>query len=201
VLREACRQTQEWNQQFPREVPLDVAVNLSACQCHEPPLVRQVSEILRETGLPPACLNLELTESLLLENMDEARRVLTSLKNLGVGLKIDDFGTGYSCLKYLAELPFDTLKVDRSFMVDLNTGNPDSVEIVRTILLMAEGLKMGVIAEGIENIGHVLQLKEMGCKFGQGFYFSKPVSASATEALLAETARVADLVGANRTTR
>lgn len=184
MMREACRQTQAWRLQFPKPRDLDVAVNLSVSQCHEPRLVEQVSEILRETGLPPSCLHLELTESLLLDNLDKAKDILIALKNLGVGLKIDDFGTGYSSLKYLTELPFDTIKIDRSFIFEMNAENQDSVEIVRTILLMAEGLKMGVIAEGIETFDHVLRLREMGCRFGQGYFFYRPVSASATEKLL-----------------
>ena len=112
------------------------------------------------------------------------RAVLIGLKALGVGLKIDDFGTGYSSLKYLSELPFDTLKIDRSFVMDMDVRERNSIEIVRTIVMMAEGLKMGVIAEGIETMAQVRQLREMGCHFGQGYYFSRPVSASATEALI-----------------
>jgi diguanylate cyclase (GGDEF)-like protein/PAS domain S-box-containing protein len=185
VLREACRQVNAWNLQFSRETPLDVAVNLSVSQCRQPHIVQLVAGVLRETGLPPKCLHLELTESLLIERFDETRDTLIALKNLGIGLKIDDFGTGYSSLKYLAELPFDTLKIDRSFVVDLDTPDRDSVEIVRTIVYMAEALKMGVIAEGIEKSEQVRRLQEMGCRFGQGFYFSRPVSAATTEDSLA----------------
>jgi diguanylate cyclase (GGDEF)-like protein/PAS domain S-box-containing protein len=197
VLREACHQVHLWNLQFPQAVPLDVAVNLSARQCHEPGLIEQVAGVLEETGLPASQLNLELTESLLLDDMDGARRVLNALKDLGVGLKIDDFGTGYSCLKYLTELPFDTLKIDRSFVFDLDSNSPDSIEIVRTILLMAQGLRMGVIAEGIERAEHVSCLKELGCKFGQGFYFSKPMSVASTTELLEQREALKEIASAN----
>lgn len=186
VLQQACRQTCAWNAQFPRETPFDVAVNLSVIQCREPGIVQVVAEVLRETGLPPKCLHLELTESLLVDRFEQARDTLVALKQLGVGLKIDDFGTGYSSLKYLAELPFDTLKIDRSFVVELDTPDRDSIEIVRTIVRMAEALKMGVIAEGIEKSEQVRQLQQMGCRFGQGFYFARPASAAAMGASLAQ---------------
>jgi diguanylate cyclase (GGDEF)-like protein/PAS domain S-box-containing protein len=180
VLREACRQTREWQIRFPHDPPLDIAVNLSVRQCREPKLVETVKRILEETALPPASLNLELTESLLFEDLAQARALLNSLKSVGVGLKIDDFGTGYSCLRYLCELPFDTVKIDRSFTQELSARNSDSAEtaIVRSIVSMAESLKMGVIAEGVESVAHVRELLAVGCRFGQGYFFSRPVDAS-----------------------
>lgn len=186
VLREACRQLRIWHERFPRTPPLDVAVNLSVRQCREKHMVRQIADILRQTGLPPACLHLELTESVLLEDMEQARRFLTELKTLGVGLKLDDFGTGYSCLRYLSDLPFDSLKIDRSFMVNMQSQGADSSEtaIVNTIVGMADTLKLGVIAEGIEREDQITRLLAMGCKYGQGFYFSKPVNAENSEELL-----------------
>ncbi len=186
VLREACRQMRIWHERFPRTPPLDVAVNLSVRQCREKDTVRQIAAILEETGLPPECLHLELTESLLLENMEQARGFLVELKSLGIGLKIDDFGTGYSCLRYLSGLPFDSLKIDRSFTLEMEAHGEESPEatIVRTIVAMAENLRMGVIAEGIETVEQVGRLLAMGCRFGQGYYFSRPVNAGASEQLL-----------------
>ncbi|HTX41330.1 MAG TPA: EAL domain-containing protein [Acidobacteriaceae bacterium] len=186
VLREACRQTHAWHKRFPRTPPLDVAVNLSVRQCREKGLVRKIAEILRETELPPECLHLELTESVLLEDLEQARGLLTELKNLGVGLKLDDFGTGYSCLRYLSGLPFDSLKIDRSFMVNMRTGGADTTEtaIVNTIVGMADNLKLGVIAEGIEREDQITRLLAMGCRYGQGFYFSRPVDVEKSEELL-----------------
>jgi diguanylate cyclase (GGDEF)-like protein/PAS domain S-box-containing protein len=186
VISEACRQTRGWQLRFPHDPPLDVAVNLSVRQCREPKLIESITRILDETGLPPASLNFELTESLLLEDLARARELLNALKSVGVGLKIDDFGTGYSCLRYLCELPFDSVKIDRSFTRELGARNSDSAEtaIVRGIVSMAESLKMGVIAEGVENAAHVQELLAMGCRFGQGYFFSRPVDASQSTTLL-----------------
>ena len=189
VLREACRQIHAWNTAFCRQAPLDIAVNLSALQCNEPNLVEEVKAILRETGLPPALLNLELTESILVEDLDATRDVLTALTGIGVGLKLDDFGTGFSSLNVLAGLPFDTIKIDRSFVLAMDNRRQDSIEMVRTIMRMAESLKMGVIAEGIETPEHAERLLRMGCKFGQGFYYSRPVPAAASLALLEKNSR------------
>jgi diguanylate cyclase (GGDEF)-like protein/PAS domain S-box-containing protein len=184
VLREACRQTQAWNAAYPEQDPLDIAVNLSALQCSEPTLVGEVAAILRETDLPPALLNLELTESILVQDLDVTRGLLTALKGLGIGLKLDDFGTGFSNLKVLVGLPFDTIKIDRSFVIAMDDHRKESIETVRTIMHLAESLKLGVIAEGIETQENAARLLAMGCVFGQGFYYSKPLAAGASLALL-----------------
>jgi EAL domain-containing protein (putative c-di-GMP-specific phosphodiesterase class I)/GGDEF domain-containing protein len=184
VLRRACEQMQLWRETYNLPPDFEISVNLSANQCREPHLVREVAEILHQTGLPAANLNLELTESILLENIREAKTVLGALKELGVGLKMDDFGTGYSSLKYLCELPFDCLKIDRSFTSDLDKNNQDSDEMIRTILQMARNLSMETVAEGVENLQHLTRLKEMGCEFGQGYFFSRPIRAADAEAML-----------------
>ena len=186
VLREACRQMHLWHLRFPRTPPLDVAVNLSVRQCREKDILRQIAESLRETQLPPECLHLELTESVLLEDMEQARAFLTELKAMGVGLKLDDFGTGYSCLRYLSGLPFDSLKIDRSFLANMRATAAETAEtaIVNTIVDMAGNLRLGVIAEGIEHEDQITRLLAMGCKYGQGFYFSQPVDAASSEDLL-----------------
>lgn len=191
VLREACRQMHAWHLRFPHTPPLDIAVNLSVRQCRERNLVRQVAEILEETGLAPEFLHLELTESMLLEDLEQARKFLSELKSLGVGLKLDDFGTGYSCLRYLSGLPFDSLKIDRSFIGSMRVRGTDTAEtvIVNTIVGMADNLKMGVIAEGIEREDQIQRLLAMGCRYGQGYYFSKPVNAVKGEELLARELR------------
>jgi diguanylate cyclase (GGDEF)-like protein/PAS domain S-box-containing protein len=189
VLREACRQTQAWNAACRHQEPLDIAVNLSARQCKEPKLVEEVKDILRETGLPPALLNLELTESILVQDLDVTRGVLKALKEIGLGLKLDDFGTGFSSLKVLAGLPFDTIKIDRSFILAMDNRRQDSIEMVRTIMHMAESLKMGVIAEGIETQELAERLLRMGCQFGQGFYYSRPLPAAASLAFLEKCSR------------
>lgn len=184
VLERACVQTQFWRQEFNLPDSFEVSVNLSPQQCKEPHLVSRVTEILHRTGLPPSSLNLELTESLLMEDIDQAKAVLLALKALGIGLKIDDFGTGYSCLKYLCQFPFDSLKIDRSFTKELDKESFEIEEIVRTIVRMAGNLKMEVVAEGVENAAHVSRLRELGCKYGQGFLFSRPVNAKTAEGML-----------------
>jgi EAL domain-containing protein (putative c-di-GMP-specific phosphodiesterase class I) len=184
VLRSACQQMQVWREEYALPPDFEISVNLSANQCREPHLVREVAEILHQTGLPAVNLNLELTESILLDNLKEAKTALEALKGLGVGLKMDDFGTGYSSLKYLCELPFDCLKIDRSFISDLDKNNRDSDEMIRTILQMARNLSMETIAEGIETSQHLIRLKEMGCEFGQGYLFSRPIRAADAEIML-----------------
>lgn len=184
VLRDACRQMRAWQQRFPLSPPLDVSVNVSPRQCLDASLPAKIRDILSQTRLPPETLQLEITESLLLIDLTDARRILNELKATGVGLKVDDFGTGYSCLRYLSSLPFDSLKIDRSFTMGLAENDSDCEELVRTIVSLAQNLKMEAIAEGVENTQQVELLKAMGCEYGQGYLYSRPVDAAATEELL-----------------
>jgi diguanylate cyclase (GGDEF)-like protein/PAS domain S-box-containing protein len=184
VLGEACEQMRRWQQQFPDKPWLDVAVNVSPVQLRDSALVQQVAQILNETGLEPSGLQIEITESTLLSDIEETRELLLALKALGVGLKLDDFATGYSCLRYLHRLPFDTIKIDRSFIRSLENGDVESRELVNTVLSMAQGLSLGVIAEGIESQATADLLNDMGCRFGQGFHFSAAVSVEDATALL-----------------
>ncbi len=185
ILRQAAAQLKRWHAQYPCDPPLSVSVNLSPRQFEEAHLVDDIAEVLRETALEPSSLRLEITESLLLENHDQARDVLVRLKQLGIGLKLDDFGTGYSSLAYLAQLPFDTMKIDQAFMLQLRAGDANS-EIVASILDMAHTLGMRVIAEGVERNDQVTRLISMGCEFGQGYFFSRPVSVEDAERLMTE---------------
>jgi EAL domain-containing protein (putative c-di-GMP-specific phosphodiesterase class I) len=184
VLGEACRQIKKWRDEWPDRPPLDVAVNVSPVQLRDPELVGQIHAILAETQLDPSALQIEVTESSIFENIDEARRVLMSLKSLGVGLKLDDFATGYSSLRHLYSLPFDSIKIDRSFTVDLGSPGSELRELVRTIMSMAQNLSLGVIAEGIENKVGANALRELGCRYAQGYYFSQAVEPAAIEGLL-----------------
>jgi len=184
ILRESCSQMKRWHTQYPCDPPLAISVNLSPSQFAQPHLVEQIADVLQETGIEPSSLRLEITETVLMDDHEIARDVLTQLKRLGVGLKIDDFGTGYSSLAYLAQLPFDTMKIDRSFTLQLQGGDCNA-EIVRSILDMAHSLGMQVVAEGVEQNDQITRLISMGCEFGQGFFFSKPVSAQDAERLLA----------------
>ncbi len=185
ILRQAAAQLKRWHAQYPCDPPLSVSVNLSPRQFEEPHLVDDIAEVLRETALEPSSLRLEITESLLLENHDQARDVLVRLKQLGIGLKLDDFGTGYSSLAYLAQLPFDTMKIDQAFMLQLRAGDANS-EIVASILDMAHTLGMRVVAEGVERNDQVTRLISMGCEYGQGYFFSRPVSVEDAERLITE---------------
>jgi EAL domain-containing protein (putative c-di-GMP-specific phosphodiesterase class I) len=184
VLRESCRQMREWHDRYPADPPLEISVNVSVRQFRDETLPEKIGQILAETGLVPAALQLEITESVLLEDLDSAFSILTRLKALGVGLKVDDFGTGYSCLQYLSRLPFDTLKIDRSFTKELSGSNGNR-EIIRMILAMAHHLGMDVIAEGIEQNDQAAELRTLGCEYGQGYYFSKPLAAGSIGTLLA----------------
>jgi len=186
ILRQACSQMQRWHTVYPRDPPLAISVNVSPRQFAQPHLVEEIAAVLRETGLQPSSLRLEVTEGVLLDDHEQARDILTRLKALGVGLKIDDFGTGYSSLAYLAQLPFDTMKIDRSFTVQLWGGDCNS-QIVKSILDMAHTLGMEVVAEGVEDNDQVTRLLSLGCEFGQGFVFSKAVSPQEAERLVAAT--------------
>jgi diguanylate cyclase (GGDEF)-like protein/PAS domain S-box-containing protein len=183
ILREACSQMQRWHTTYPCDPPLAISVNVSPRQFAQAHLVEEIAEVLEQTGLLPSSLRLEITEGVLMDDQKLARDVLTRLKALGVGLKIDDFGTGYSSLAYLAQLPFDTMKIDRSFTMQL-CGGDCNAHIVESILDMAHTLGMEVVAEGVEHNGQIKRLIALGCEFGQGFLFSKPVCAQEAELLL-----------------
>jgi len=174
VLGTACRQNREWQD---LGLPaMSVAVNLSACQFRQKNLLRVVERALRESTLEPRYLELEITESLLMQNLDRVTTVLNELKVLGTTLSMDDFGTGYSSLSYLKRFPFNNLKVDQSFIRDI-TSEHDSAEIVKTIIAMAHSLRLKVIAEGVETAGQLNYLRLHKCDEIQGYLFSKPVEA------------------------
>ncbi len=187
ILAKACHQLKAWQAKFPSDPPLSMNVNLSVKQLADSGLVDGVRALLEETGIPPETLKLELTESSLMTDLESARDVLTKLQRLQVGLKLDDFGTGYSSLSYLRTLHFDSLKIDRSFVMRL-AEDPDSHVIVEAIMNLAHALDMSVVAEGIEEQEQLDVLVQLGCETGQGFLFSKPVDAASAELQL-EAAR------------
>ena len=187
ILRESCNQLVRWKKQFPAS-PLMMSVNLSGKHFMQNDLVAQISEILGETKINPSDLKLELTESAVMENAERVISMLRELKNIGVQLSIDDFGTGYSSLSYLHRFPIDTLKIDRSFVSEMETGSENG-EIVRTIISLAKTLRMSVVAEGIESIHQIHQLQILGCEYGQGFLFSRPVPRVEAEKLLDDMTR------------
>jgi diguanylate cyclase (GGDEF)-like protein/PAS domain S-box-containing protein len=183
VLRESCRQIRKWQLESPAMAALSISVNLSGKQFKQSGLVEHIKQLLQETNLAPACLRLEITESVVMENAEIATAMLRQLRSLGVQLSIDDFGTGYSSLSYLHRLPVNNLKIDRSFVSQMRPGNENS-EIVRTIITLARNLSMEVVAEGIETEDQLGQLKALACDYGQGYLLSKPLDAEKAGALL-----------------
>lgn len=177
VLQEACRQMHAWHRQFPSDPPLTVAVNVSAKQFTEPDLVGQIRQVLRDSGLDPRGLKLEVTESVSMRNAERTTQILEELKALGTHASIDDFGTGYSSLSYLRRFPLDTLKIDRSFISDME--NNESLEVVRTIVTLAHKIGLAVVAEGVETAEQVDQLKSLACESAQGYFFFKPLDPGA----------------------
>ena len=187
LLYEACRQLRSWQTLFPSDPPLTVNVNITPRQFAEPDLAAQIGKALEETGLEACSLNLEITETIAMGDADRSAVVLTELKALGVRLDIDDFGTGYSSLSRLQRFPVDTLKIDRSFVsrmnIDVETG-----AIVRIIVMLAHGLRLKVVAEGVETQAQADLLRDIGCEFAQGYLYSKPVPAETIEQLLSDAA-------------
>src|SRR5947208_13537586 len=182
-LREACRQISEWRAGSIANRHLTISVNLSAKQFLQPNLVEDIRKLLLELALPPEALKLEITESTVMADPSAAAKMLQQMKSLGIRLAIDDFGTGYSSLSYLHRFPLDTLKIDRSFISSMGYDG-EGMEIARTILPMANNLRLDVVAEGVETQEQLVFLKEVDCKYAQGFYFSRPIPAEDAQKLL-----------------
>ena len=182
VLEEACRQVRAWQAQFGADVPVNV--NLSGKQLSQRDLVDQITQILQEFSLDGRSLKLEITESMIMEDIESVITTLRQLKALGIQSSMDDFGTGYSSLSYLHRLPIDVIKIDRSFVSGSRSG-VEKPEVVRTIITLARDLGMDVVAEGIETAEQLAQLRALGCKYGQGYLFSKPLNGEAAGRLIA----------------
>jgi EAL domain-containing protein (putative c-di-GMP-specific phosphodiesterase class I) len=182
VLEEACAQTARWLGAHPEATGFGISVNLSARQLLLPDLVDQVVDVLRRTRLDASHLTLEITETVLMEDVDFSIERLHGIRELGVRLAVDDFGTGYSSLSYLKRLPVDTLKIDRSFVDGLGTDQHDS-SIVAAVVALAEALDLVSLAEGVETRLQVAELRSLGCQFAQGFHYARPVRADAIDPL------------------
>jgi diguanylate cyclase (GGDEF)-like protein len=182
VLHEACRQLRAWDREFPEAARLTMNVNLSARQCLHRDLLADVARILAETDCPAERIKLEITEGVVLENSDVVAQTLHKLRDLGVQLGLDDFGMGYSALSYLQRLPFQTIKIDRTFV----SGMKESAnsEIIRAIVSMAAGLDMDVTAEGVETEDQLRRLQELACEYGQGYLFHRPLTAVDARAMM-----------------
>jgi EAL domain-containing protein (putative c-di-GMP-specific phosphodiesterase class I) len=182
-LKTACRQITEGEgggSLFP------VAVNLSSIQFHDKYVVEMVDNAIKEAGVDPACLTLEVTEGIVMHDLDYTSKVLSDLRNLGVSISVDDFGTGYSSLSYLKKLPFDNVKIDMSFVKDITT-DPDAASIVMAITSLARNLNLKTIAEGVETEEQWKILRLLRCDMGQGFYFSPALSPVEFEKLLCKS--------------
>lgn len=172
VIREACRQARELAEAGLGE--LQIAINLSPKQFTDPDLVGSIAAILHEENIPASQLELELTESLLLDATDDTRQQLERLKSLGLTLAMDDFGTGYSSLSYLKKFPIDVIKIDRSFIKDI-PDSQDDMEITSAVIAMAHNLKLKVVAEGVESAEQLAFLRRNRCDIGQGYLFDRPI--------------------------
>lgn len=184
AMREACLQLKQWQERFPLQRSLAVTVNLSSKEFMQPQLIDQVIEILQDTGVNPSALKLEITEGVVMENIGTATVLLQQLRAVGIELGIDDFGTGYSSLSYLHRLPITWLKIDKSFVKGM-VEKREHAEIVKTILALARSLGIRVVAEGVETLEQLVELRRLKCDAGQGFLFAKPAEVDTAETLLA----------------
>jgi EAL domain-containing protein (putative c-di-GMP-specific phosphodiesterase class I) len=174
VLREACRQCVQWRAASTTAANWHVSVNVSRIQLLLPGLPETIRQVLQETGLPPAGLHLEITESAVMQDVQQAARTLQAIKDIGVKLDLDDFGTGYSSLSCLHQFPLDVLKIDRSFVANIERGEAFAA-LIQAVALLARNLGIHVVAEGIETAEQLAVLKALDCEFGQGYFFAKPM--------------------------
>ena len=184
LLREVCQQARVWQSRYPSEPPLVLTTNITSKELAEEDLASSIRATLQQTAMNPHHVQLEIRETVAMANADGSAQILARLKGLGVRLSVDDFGTGYSSLSRLQGLPLDTLKIDRSFIADMQA-DPDKRAIVRIIVMLGQQLGMKVVAEGTETAEQVKYLRELGCDYAQGYFFSRPVEARAFEELLA----------------
>ncbi|WP_392478878.1 EAL domain-containing protein [Nostoc sp. C110] len=183
MLYKACQHLANWKAKFATHFPIKVNINLSVQDIRQGNLIEYIDQILAQTGLEGDCITLEITESMLIENISQTIDLLSQLKSRRIQISIDDFGTGYSSLNYLHRLPADNLKIDRSFVSQMQQGNRN-YQVVSTIIALSNQLGLAVVAEGIETPQQLQWLQELGCEFGQGYLFSKPLSHQTVEALL-----------------
>jgi diguanylate cyclase (GGDEF)-like protein len=183
VLQEACRQMRQWQEKFTAAKALTISVNISGKQFSQVDFVTQIQQILQETQLDARYLKLEITESILMDNVESTTTTLLELQALGIQLSMDDFGTGYSSLSYLNRFPVSTLKIDRSFIQSIDV-DAEKLEIIRTVVMLAQSLGMDAVAEGVETANQLAPLKDLGCESGQGYFFSKPLNSKTAEKLI-----------------
>ena len=196
LRREACLQLQSWQSEFPATPPLTMSVNITPKEFAQPDLASEIGKTLAEIGFDPGCLQLEIIETIAMGDAEKSGQVLAQLNALGVRLSIDDFGTGYSSLSRLRRIPVDTLKIDRAFIMNMDS-DPENHEIVRVIIMLAHNLGLKVVAEGTETEEHLRLLKQLNCEMSQGYNYSRPADAQAMLKLLASNrTTVAAVAGA-----
>ncbi|TAN09775.1 MAG: EAL domain-containing protein, partial [Rhizobiaceae bacterium] len=182
AMQQAADDLVMWQKQV-GDMPLSVSVNLSSRQLIRRDLVNDVRSVISRAAIKPRCFRLELTESLVMDNPEQSARVLSKLKHLGIGLSLDDFGTGYSSLAYLTRFPFDTIKIDKSFIDD---ASPKGAVLLKSIVSMAHDLGLSVVAEGVSDESDALQLRQIGCEYVQSFMFGAPITSDAILRMLKE---------------
>jgi EAL domain-containing protein (putative c-di-GMP-specific phosphodiesterase class I) len=182
-IREVCARARQWERQCGADHELSVSVNVSGRLFAQVDFISRLAQIMDEADFRPGQLCIEITESVLLDHAQDAKAKLEGLRSLGVSLHIDDFGTGYSSLSYLSKFDYDSLKIDRSFVEDLNS-SPDSAAIVQMIIMLGRLLGMNVIAEGVETPDQLRRLQELNCPAVQGYWFSPPVDTEGVRRLL-----------------
>jgi EAL domain-containing protein (putative c-di-GMP-specific phosphodiesterase class I) len=190
LMREACRNLRKWQALSSSTEPLTMSVNVTQRQFAQANLASEIESVLRDTGIEPARLEVEIVETVAMGSAESEQRVLFDLKKLGIRLSIDDFGTGYSSLARLQQLPVDTLKIDRRFISAMDS-NESSREIVRVIVMLAHSMGLKVVAEGIETAEQADYLSKIGCNMGQGYFYSRPIDEVAIATLLSGTQRLA----------
>ena len=188
LLGRACRDIQAIRSRMGGDPAFKLSVNLSSCQFSRHDLVDMIADTLDETGFPANRLKLEITETVFFEHHDRAIEMLNHLRSLGITTDVDDFGTGYSNFGYLVRLPISTLKIDRSFVTMMDE-NPANREVIRTVIALADNLGLSVIAEGIETEHHRDELRSLGCHYGQGYLFARPMDAGQIEKFVIEAGR------------
>ncbi|MBZ5570735.1 MAG: EAL domain-containing protein, partial [Acidobacteriia bacterium] len=181
-----CEQVLAWQAQFPANPPLTLSVNVTPKEFAQPDLAGEIGKILGQIGFNPGNLQLEIIETIAMGDAEKDGRKLAQLKGLGVRLGIDDFGTGYSSLSRLRRIPVDTLKIDRVFISNMDS-DPESLEIVKVIIMLAHNLGLKVVAEGTETAEQIQTLQQLNCEAAQGYFYSKPAEAAAISALLAKS--------------
>jgi EAL domain-containing protein (putative c-di-GMP-specific phosphodiesterase class I) len=183
VMRKACQELQSWQSRYESARDLTMSINLSCKQLLDPDLESDLKKIIKETGVNSQNLNFEITEETVMEDTEISIKILKDLKQLGINIQMDDFGTGYSSLSTLHRFPIDAIKIDQSFVKRIGKGNSNG--FVRMIIKLAKELNLEPIAEGIEQADQLEELKRLGCRFGQGYLFEKPVSSDRAERIVA----------------